>query len=317
MNPKLTTAPASKFCCDQKCTQTVTWNPPFRRAFTLIELLVVIVVVGFGVVVLAPALARTRPASKSFQCLYNNRLLVNAWRMYSAYNHDRVANNFGVAETTDAINTGRLDNWVNNVMTWSVSLNLEDRSNTNVAWVTNGVMGKYFDAPVSAYHCPADIYVSNRQKSVGWKARLRSVAMNSVFGLFSSFATDPTAQGQNRALPQYLQYLKQTKVPKPAKTWLFVEEHPDSLNDGYYLNNTTASSWEDIPASYHHGGCTFSFADGHAEIRKWLSVTSQYPVSFGVTNRRPFDTQGRADFAWYLERTGYVAGNTGLPQFGY
>ena len=286
-----------------------------RRGFTLMELLAVIVVAGFGVVVLTPALARTQPASKSFQCLNNHRQLVNAWRMYSADNNDRVANNFGIPDTLNAINTGRLNNWVNNVMSWGASSSDSDRGNTNLVWFTNGVLGKYADAPVSAYRCPADIYLSPPQKASGWTARLRSVSMNSVFGRFSD-GNDSTAQGLNWALPQYLQYLKCVQVQKPVKTWLFIEEHPDSINDGYYLNSTTATSWGDIPASYHNGGCTFSFADGHAEIRKWLSVTSQYPVKFFYPATRVFDSPGRLDFAWYLERSGYIDARTGLLQFG-
>jgi hypothetical protein len=30
-----------------------------------------------------------------------------------------------------------------------------------------------------------------------------------------------------------------------------------------------------------------------------------------------FDASGRADFAWYLERTGYVLAANGQPQYGY
>jgi prepilin-type processing-associated H-X9-DG protein len=287
------------------------------EAFTLIELFLIILVVGFGVVVLAPALARTQPTSKSFLCLNNHRQLVNAWRMYSADNNDRVANNFGIENILNAITSGRLDNWANNVMTWGASSSVFDRGNTNQAWVTNGVLGKYADAPVSAYHCPADIYLSPPQKAFGWTARLRSVSMNNVFGRFSNSSSDPTAQGFNWGDPQYLQYLKSAQVQKPAKTWLFIDEHPDSNNDGYYLNGTSATSWGDIPASYHNGGCTFSFADGHAEVRRWLSVTSQYPVKFFYPAIRVFDPQGRLDFAWYLERSGYILKSTGLPQFGY
>jgi len=287
------------------------------EAFTLIELLSVILVVGFGVVVLVPALARTQPASKSFLCLNNHRQLVNAWRMYSADNNDRVANNFGVTEVLDSISAGQLDNWANNVMSWGTSSSVLDRANTNQAWVTDGVLGKYADAPVSAYHCPADIYLSPPQRASGWTARLRSVSMNNVFGRFSKSPFDPTAQGINWAFSQYLQYLKSTQVTKPAKTWLFIDEHPDSINDGYYLNNPSTTAWQDIPASYHNGGGTISFADGHAEVRKWLSATSQYPVKFLYPAVRSFDAQGRLDFAWYLKRSGYILKSTGLPQFGY
>ena len=237
--------------------------------------------------------------------------------MYAADSNDRVANNFGLSEVVNAINAGKFDNWVNNVMTWGAGGSVNDRSNTNYAWITNGILGKYADAPVSVYRCPADNYVSPAQVARGWTGRVRSVSMNSVFGRYST-GDDPTAWGVHWGFSQYAQYLKITEVPKPFKTWLLLDEHPDSINDGYFLNDPNATSWQDIPASYHDGGCTFSFADGHAEVRKWRSVpTIHYPVRFSYPPTRTFDALGKADFNWYRERTGYVLRNTGFLQFGY
>jgi hypothetical protein len=115
----------------------------------------------------------------------------------------------------------------------------------------------------------------------------------------------------------YLQFIKQTSVPKPAKTWLVIDEHPDSINDGYFINNPQFNSWQDLPASYRNGACGFSFADGHSEIKKWLSWRSKFPVKFSYPNPPPnFDALGRLDFAWYLERTGFID-TSGRPAFGY
>jgi prepilin-type processing-associated H-X9-DG protein len=33
------------------------------------------------------------------------------------------------------------------------------------------------------------------------------------------------------------------------------------------------SQWIDAPASYHNGGGGLSFADGHAEIKRWTDQT--------------------------------------------
>ena len=137
--------------------------------------------------------------------------------------------------------------------------------------------------------------------------------------MFSSDAEsgDYTYQGKNWGFPQYIQYLKQSSVPKAAKTWLFLDEHPDSINDGYYITNPTDSHWDDIPASYHGGACGFAFADGHSEIRKWLSRASIYPVQFAYpASPTTFDAAGRMDYSWYLERTGYVT-TGGQTMFGY
>jgi hypothetical protein len=191
-----------------------------------------------------------------------------------------------------------------------------DQLNTNNLLVANGALGKYTAAAVGVYKCPADNFLSPVQRNVGFKQRNRSLAMNSIFGRFST-GNDSTAQGLNWGFPQYRQYLKQSQVPRPAKTWLFVDEHPDSINDGYYINSPTAPAWQDIPASYHCGAGGFSFADGHSEIKKWRSGTSRYErVQYSYPATRNFDAQGRLDFNWYLERTGYVL-TSGLPQFGY
>ena len=48
-------------------------------------------------------------------------------------------------------------------------------------------------------------------------------------------------------------------------TW---EMHPGSPNLRPALS--TLPSWVDSPAAFHGANSTFSFADGHAESRKWL-----------------------------------------------
>jgi prepilin-type N-terminal cleavage/methylation domain-containing protein/prepilin-type processing-associated H-X9-DG protein len=285
------------------------------KAFTLIELLVVIAIIAILASMLLPALSRAKAKAQGIQCLSNTRQLTLAWHGYCSDFADRVPNNYGVQETIQAINVKKFDNWVNNVMTWGAGNSVEDRSNTNRDWVVNGVLGTYTAAMVDAYRCPGDKYLSGNQARAGWLHRNRSLSMNSIFGRFS-IGNDPTASGKNWGFPEYTQYLKQTQCPKPAKTWLMLDEHPDSINDGYFINNPGASSWQDIPASFHGGACSFSYADGHSEIKKWRSLSSIYnKVQFAYPSTKSFDAAGKEDFRWYLERTGYVKG--GAAMFGY
>jgi prepilin-type N-terminal cleavage/methylation domain-containing protein/prepilin-type processing-associated H-X9-DG protein len=307
MNPK----PAHSFQPNPTRSDNTSRGSSTASAFTLIELLVVIAIIAILAAMLLPALGAAKTKAQGIGCLNNTKQLTLAWHLYSVDYNDYVANNYGVAETREAVNNKHLDNWVNNVMDWS-----NDESNTNYSYVSGGVLGKYTAGAVGAYKCPADNYLSQPQRNLGWKQRNRSLSMNALFGKFKSLPDDSWG-GKNTLMTQYRQFLKQAQVPRPAKTWLFLDEHPDSINDGYFINNPTLSAWQDIVASYHNGACGFSYADGHSEIRKWKSGTSKYGVRYAYPATKNFDTLGKADFAWYLERTGYMDARSGAPLFYY
>ena len=283
-----------------------------QRAFTLIELLVVIAIIAILAAMLLPALSRAKQKAQALQCLSNNKQLVTAWHLYSLDFRDRVCNNFTIPGTENAIRNGTYDNWVNNVMTWGAVTYPDDISNTNVAWVKNGVLANYTANAVGIYQCPADNYLSRVQRLVGWNRRLRSNAMNALFGWSGRLGDGGHDDSDGRAWldPQYRQFLKQTDVPQPSMTWLTLDEQADSINDGFFVVNMDPDAWGDIPASYHGGACGFSFADGHAEIHKWKSSTSWVPVLATVTfyiNPPPFDNIARTiDYPWYKQRTGYT-----------
>jgi prepilin-type N-terminal cleavage/methylation domain-containing protein len=261
----------------------------YKEGFTLIELLVVIAIIAILAAMLLPALSRAKIAAQGIQCMNNGNQMGKAWIMYAGDNTDKCANNFGTTETETESSTAAGDTWVLDVMDWSVN-----QQNTNTALLRLGLLGSYMAGSIQSYKCPADQYLSTAQLQAGFSARVRSYSMNDFLGLYSDGSqgadgTDITYQGKNQYNPTWPQYLKTSGIPQPANIYVFLDEHPDSINDGNFSTGTqnapddTAPQWagSDTPASYHNSACGFSFSDGHSEIHRWLNpltVTTINPV---------------------------------------
>ena len=258
------------------------------RGFTLIELLVVIAIIAILAGMLLPALSRAKCKATAIACMNNQKQLTLAWVMYADDNQNKLVPNH---------DGGTHDYELSWVPGW-LDFNAGNTDNTNIQYLLNAKLGPY-TKNVGIYHCPSDLYTVREGNAT--LLRVRSVGMN---GFIEGGAYGPRAAGDSNWYPGWWSYHKMSDIrnPPPSMLWVFVDEHPDSINDGWTIINVTdQNQWTDLPASYHCGACGFGFADGHAEIKKWQEKSTLVPVT--KVGRNGFPAPNSRDIKWTVERS--------------
>ena len=269
----------------QSSTVYASRQPAARQCgFTLIELLVVIAIIAILAAMLMPALSKARAKAQAVYCMSDQKQLTLAWIMYADDNGDRLPPN--ASGSGNAAQHGWVEGWLD--------FNAGNRDNTNTLYLLNAKIGPYTKS-TGIYKCPADIYdciISGARMP-----RVRSVSMNSFIGVLES------DYGRRQNPPCYI-YLKMSDIkrPPPSLLWVFVDEHPDSINDGWLTDSWPGGGgWGDLAASYHAGACGIGFADGHGEIHKWRDKGTLVPVT--KSNTRAWSLPAPNDTLWFMERT--------------
>ncbi len=254
----------------------------------MVELLVVVVIIALLAALLLPAMSKVKTRAQAILCLNNTKQLSLGWHLYSDDFDGRLAYNLG----GDASKKGGAPksplNWVNNIMTWEL-----DSDNTNVVTITEASLAPYVAKSTSIYRCPSDNILSQIQKNAGWNYRIRSYSMNAMVG----DAGELTTEGYNVNNRSYVQYFKMVHLTDPAQIFVFLDEHPDSIDDGYFVNRVYYNEWMDLPASYHNNSASFSFADGHAELHRWRHPSPPSRPD-AASLPRPVPPTENADFDW-------------------
>ncbi len=194
-----------------------------KHKFTLIELLVVIAIIAILAGLLLPALNSARERSKQSICQSNARQLAQGAVSYTADYDDRL---FSVWDNTTGNN--QTGNWVyyENFPNIAVG-NYKPDKGTLFEYVKN----------CNVFTCP-----------------MQNVPQGNDYAVNSLLTGNASALGFHAGM-------KITKVVRPSRTFLFLEEDGNSnksSDDGYFSSDNT-------PATRHRGQGSFVMIDTHVE----------------------------------------------------
>jgi prepilin-type processing-associated H-X9-DG protein len=260
-------------------------------------LLVVIAIIAILAGMLLPALAKSKTKAQGIFCMNNLKQLQLVWQFYADDNQDRVTSS---GYTRPVEPTAWVDGWLD--------FSPANADNTNTLALRDPLRSKFaaYLQEVSVYRCPADKSTVVAGGVV--MPRVRSMGMSQAWAGPGDWL-DPAGFAVNGTSKKYRTFFKTAEVidPGPSQCYVLLDEHPDSINAGGFANmmveSPDAARIIDFPASFHNSAAGISFADGHAEIRKWVDRRTTPPPKYNNDLTLNVASPNNIDMIWLSERT--------------
>jgi prepilin-type N-terminal cleavage/methylation domain-containing protein/prepilin-type processing-associated H-X9-DG protein len=268
-------------------------NPtPARRspspAFTLIELLVVIAIIAILASMLLPALAKAKMKATGAACLNNQKQLILGWTMYADDNNDTML----ATRLSPGVELYAGGWWLGPRPDIAAGISTEVARQRVYNGLSNSPLGKYVPA-YDTVHCPGDLRTKRLKPGRGWA--------------YDSYSKSDTMNGGLWTDRGVRAFTKTTQVDLPAQSMVFLEEaDPRNYNLGTWVIDVQPPGWVDPFAIFHGDVSTLSFADGHAELHKWLEPTTVKAARDSANGISSFNWSGgngrNRDFRWVWDR---------------
>jgi len=246
----------------------------------------VIAIIAILAAMLLPALAKAKKKALGISCMSNSKQLVTGFIMWAHDNEDRCL--YSWSGTDPRGTPAWCDGWMGSLPD-AIDETIMQRSPTFT-----------YLPSLNVFRCPSDrsafLYRGER------KPRIRSYSENGFMGYPGNYVTPNS--------PPFKSALKMSDItaPGPSAVYVFIDEHENSINDSHFLPFSNLKSfgnqpWLDTPSGRHGNSTGFAFADGHAEIHKWVDSDVQ-KIQYGANDTPTWNPglvgmPGPRDFAWF------------------